>query len=84
MTIHEKIILHYSGPALFYTLVMIPDLQKMLEISRGYEAAVLASSINNIMNHLLVNNVPFLEALEFCFPTAAEQLKNELTNHRNN
>ena len=84
MTIQEKIIVNYSGPALMYTLVTVPDLQKMLDVSRGNEAVIVSASINSIMNHLLIWNVPFLEALEFCFPTAAEQLKNELVNYRNN
>jgi len=84
MTIQEKIIIHYSGPALIYTLVTVPDLQKMLENSRGNEAIIVAASINSLMSHLLIWNVPFLEALEYCFPTAAKELKNELTNYRNN
>ena len=84
MTIQEKIILSYSGPALIYSLVAVPDLQKMLTVTRGNEAIVVAASINNIMSHLLVNDVPFLTALEYCFPTAAKEIKNDLTNYRNN
>ena len=84
MTIHEKIIMSYSGPSLLYSLVAIPDLQKMLEISKGNEAVIVAASINRIMNHLLVNDVPFFEALKYCFPTAAEKMKIDLVNYRNN
>lgn len=84
MTIQEKIILNYSGPAIIYALVAVPDLQKILENSRGNEAAATATAINRIMNHLLRHNVPFLEALEYCFPTAAKELKDDLVNYRNN
>ena len=84
MTIHEKIIMSYSGPAIIYTLVAIPDLQKMLAATRGNDALMVASSINRIMNHLLVNDVPFLDALEYCFPVAAKEMKNEFINYRNN
>ena len=84
MTIQEKIIMSYSGPALMYSLVAVPDLQKMLEISRGNEAVIVAASINRIMNHLLVNDVPFFEALEYCFPTAAKEMKIDLVDYRNN
>ena len=84
MTIQEKIIMSYSGPSLLYSLVAVPDLQKMLETTRGNEAFIVASSINKIMNHLLINYVPFLEALEYCFPTAAKEVKADLINYRNN
>ena len=67
-----------------YSLVAVPDLQKMLATTRGNEALIVASSINKIMIHLLVNDVPFFEALKYCFPTAAKEMEIDLINYRNN
>ena len=84
MTIQEKIIMSYSGPAIIYSLVAVPDLQKMLETARGNEAFVIATALNKIMSHLLIYDVPFLAVIEYCFPAITLQIKDDLVDYRNN
>jgi len=86
MPIQEKIINHYSGPSLWHILGTVPDLQKLRQVlqEKDEPCNAVTNSLQTIMEHLLIYNVPFWIAQEYVFPIESAQIKVYRGNVRNN